>query len=116
MLIFFSVAAIYLFLILLVVLLVYLSTIAGRLNALLQSVEKIRLQHMPEEKETTPGEESKPVKQPSLAVPAESEAEIPQPLPLFEDTVPLKVDAEAEPAPVPETPPPRGWFRGGCVL
>ena len=106
MLIFFSVAAIYLFLILLVVLLVYLATIVDRLNALLHAVEKIRQQHMPEEKETTPGEESKPVKQPSLAVPAESEAEIPQPLPLFEDTVPLKVDAEAEPAPVPETPPP----------
>ena len=92
--------AIYLFLILLVVLLVYLTKVIDRLNALLQSVEHIRQNRMPEEKAEKPVAESEPVLQPPLPVPVEAEAEIPPPLPVFEDSVPLKEE------PLPETPPP----------
>jgi len=112
MLTLFHLSAVYLFLILLVVLLVYLAKIVDRLNALLQSVEKIRQSRVPEEKAAV---ESEPATQAPLPVPEEPEAETPPPLPaeepVLETPPPLPVIADVMPLkeeekPILETPPP----------
>ena len=112
MLTLFHLSAVYLFLILLVVLLVYLAKIVDRLNALLQSVEKIRQSRVSEEKAAV---ESEPATQAPLPVPEEPEAETPPPLPaeepVLETPPPLPVIADVMPLkeeekPILETPPP----------
>ncbi len=97
---FFHLGAIYLFLILLVVLLIYLAKIVDRLNALLRSVDKIRQNRMPQENEEAPVSEVQPDRETPLSVLQEPDTETPPALPVFEDAVPLKAE------PVLETPPP----------
>jgi uncharacterized membrane protein len=96
----------------LVIQLVCLAKIVDRLNALLQSVERIRQNCVPEEK---PAVESEPAKQVPLPIPEEPEAEIPPPLPVIADAAPLKEEPVLEippPLPAEEPAPVTGQIQG----